>query len=333
MIDNATKVIAKATSYEGQGGDIFWSYGGLAKGQPWCACFVWCIMSMVGLESCCYPKGTYYVDNCKNYMNSHSEFIKVYDSKDKNSSLTNAMPGDIIIFDFEPNGVSNHIGFVKKTGTTSTIYTIEGNTSTDAGIVASRTRQKREVEVIFRPPYGDAYTTNQTELGLQVNVNKLYSSSNYEYVSQPESTISNKITSVQDSLKSTFQKWMEEGFSPISDAVLSTPTLLSGTLDTRKLSRTKIEGEAFGVNLPVALNPVEAPFVELTIGGYTFGTFDSAKYDRYPNYIDSLNVVRTNGSMNEYSIELVHQVRPGSNPNFIDELLSKNSYDKITIKW
>lgn len=77
---------------------------------------------------------------------------------------------------------------------------------------------------------------------------------------------------------------------------------------------------------------IEAPFVELNIGGYTIGSF-KGDLDLYPNYISDLQVSRQNGIINQYTIRLSHQIRPGEDSNLLDELFSTVNYDKITIKY
>lgn len=176
---------------------------------------------------------------------------------------------------------------------------------------------------------------SESTLGLQVSPDKLYRSDNYVFIGET-SDENDPVSEFRKNLKDVIASWSSDGFKPIPDTTHTNLVLTSasGQLDRTKLRRTKISGEVFGPNLPIALNPVEAPFMELTIGDYTFGVFEASnRYDKYPNYIDSMSVVRTNGSMNEYTINLIHQVRPGSNPNFIDELISKNGYDKITIRY
>ena len=62
-----------------------------------------------------------------------------------------ALPMDIIYFDWEKNGVPNHIGFVREHKDTSCIYTIEGNTN--GGVVAEKLRAGKYVQAVFRPHY------------------------------------------------------------------------------------------------------------------------------------------------------------------------------------
>lgn len=45
----------------------------------------------------------------------------------------NPQPGDVVLFDFDPDGTTDHVGFVVKDNGDGTITTIEGNTSGAAG--------------------------------------------------------------------------------------------------------------------------------------------------------------------------------------------------------
>lgn len=323
---NGQNVVAKAESFLGQDGTAFWKYGGLARPQPWCACFVWCIVDMCGIPECCYPKGTYYVPTCHKWLSDNDAFIEIYKKGTSKNSLAGALPGDIVIFNND-----SHIGFVREAHTSSSVYTVEGNHGSK---VANVTRKASEIISVFRPPYGNYTASSTGTTGLFASPEKLYSSDNFEFVGfQLHNEDSEVVKNSKDKISKLIDDWSKVYNTPIQDTPKVTEVLVSGYLDKSKLEKTKISGEVFGPTFPIALNPVEAPFIELTIGDYTFGTVDKGKLDRYPNYINGLNVTRTNGSMNEYTINLVHQIRPGDNPNFIDELLSKNSYDKITIKY
>lgn len=69
--------------------------------------------------------------------------------------------GDIILFDFNHNGTSDHVGFVLS-AKGNTIYTVEGNTSLtsndNGGCVMKRTRNKSQVSYFVRPKYTDEIT-------------------------------------------------------------------------------------------------------------------------------------------------------------------------------
>ena len=69
--------------------------------------------------------------------------------------------GDLIMFDFNHNGTSDHVGFVLS-AKGNTIYTVEGNTSLtsndNGGCVMKRTRNKSQVGYFVRPKYTDDIT-------------------------------------------------------------------------------------------------------------------------------------------------------------------------------
>jgi lysozyme family protein len=56
----------------------------------------------------------------------------------------------VIYFDWDRNGVPNHIGFVRSKVSTATINTIEGNTSNK---VMNKTRPAKYVQAVFRPHF------------------------------------------------------------------------------------------------------------------------------------------------------------------------------------
>ena len=72
--------------------------------------------------------------------------------------------GDIVLFDFNHNGTSDHIGVIVAVNKNGSIDTIEGNTSagsnTNGGQVQKRTRYKSQVNYIVRPKYTKTVTAN-----------------------------------------------------------------------------------------------------------------------------------------------------------------------------
>lgn len=71
-----------------------------------------------------------------------------------------AMPSDIIFFDWELNGVPNHIGFVDHRISDQQVATLEGNT-TSKYVVARRTREVKYVQGVFRPHFKASYDTSK----------------------------------------------------------------------------------------------------------------------------------------------------------------------------
>lgn len=78
---------------------------------------------------------------------------------------------------------------------------------------------------------------------------------------------------------------------------------------------------------------VESPFIEVTIGGVTFGTFTNSSSSitgraTYPNFMESLTVVKVNGAVNTYTINFTYQVAPGQDPNLLENIFSKAAKDR-----
>lgn len=88
------------------------------------------------------------------------------------------------------------------------------------------------------------------------------------------------------------------------------------------------------LNLFSSLNRVEVPFIKVTIGEYTFGIYEgstnraqqqrvSAAFNiRFPNYVQSLKVQKINGQVNTYTLVMVYQITPDSDPNFFEKVFS-----------
>jgi hypothetical protein len=76
---------------------------------------------------------------------------------------------------------------------------------------------------------------------------------------------------------------------------------------------------------------VQAPWVKVKIGDYTFGVYDRKKNSfgytsiQYPNLVTSLSIVKVNGQVNQYTLVLTYPVRIQDDPNFIEKVLSSVS--------
>lgn len=84
---------------------------------------------------------------------------------------------------------------------------------------------------------------------------------------------------------------------------------------------------------------IQAPWVKVTIGDYTFGVFDRATKQKktsegdfytlyhiqYPNYIQSLSIVKINGQVNQYTLNIKYPIRPQDDPNFFEKVFSSVS--------
>lgn len=79
---------------------------------------------------------------------------------------------------------------------------------------------------------------------------------------------------------------------------------------------------------------IQAPWIKITIGKYTFGVYDNAgkiKDDKgfytgfkvqYPSYVKSLNIIKINGQVNQYTLVIDYPVRSCDDPNLIEKILS-----------
>lgn len=84
--------------------------------------------------------------------------------KKMNVSWGGRKKGDIVLFDFNHNGTSDHIGIVVSVNSDGSITTVEGNTgsgnNTNGGQVQKRTRYKSQVNYFVRPKYTNAITAD-----------------------------------------------------------------------------------------------------------------------------------------------------------------------------
>lgn len=99
------------------------AWSGTLQRQPWCAVFVCTIAIYLGISDLDFPKFAYCPYGIQYFKN-----IGAYTAR----ASASPQAGDIIFF---TNGKeSNHVGIVTKVSG-STVYTIEGNTSSASGVV------------------------------------------------------------------------------------------------------------------------------------------------------------------------------------------------------
>ena len=84
---------------------------------------------------------------------------------------------------------------------------------------------------------------------------------------------------------------------------------------------------------------VQTPWIKVVIGSYTFGVFNKAESKskdnegfykaafnvQYPNFIQSLDITKINGRINQYTLSIVYPVRPNDDPNFFEKVFSSVS--------
>ena len=141
-----TEQLAIAKKYIGYGGSKFRKFCGLPSGSAWCDAYVTTIFAEAGNKDlfCNGTKQTYCPTTIKWCLKNLASIPPYL-----------ALPSDIIFFDWELNGVPNHIGFVRERKDCDSIYTIEGNT--DGSRCAQKTRNTKYVQGIFRPHFKASY--------------------------------------------------------------------------------------------------------------------------------------------------------------------------------
>lgn len=103
------------------GGKPYWSWWGLSERAEWCAMFVsWCADQAGLIDAGAFPK----FENCVWGANWFKDNAGWADGSAEPS------PGDIIFFDWEPDGYPDHVGIVEKCEG-GLVYTIEGNVNDD----------------------------------------------------------------------------------------------------------------------------------------------------------------------------------------------------------
>lgn len=121
-----------------------WYYGREVSGSayPWCMVFVQWVFAQAGMA---VPVKT---ASCGALLNA---------AKSKGQAVyKDYQPGDIVIYDFDGNGSTDHCGIVESVNG-SKITSIEGNTGSgndaDGGQVQRRTRNVSSIVGAWRPPY------------------------------------------------------------------------------------------------------------------------------------------------------------------------------------
>ena len=81
---------------------------------------------------------------------------------------------------------------------------------------------------------------------------------------------------------------------------------------------------------------VQTPVIKVTIGSYTFGVFekDARGFAKYPNYVQSLEVIKINGQVNTYTLTLIYPINEYSDPNYFEKVFSSVSKSrKVTFTY
>lgn len=150
--------------------------GFAANGVAYCAMFVTWVFRHVGQS---FPGDPFAY--CPYGVNAARSSGRAYSAKQ-------AQPGDIVFFDWEGDGVSDHTGIVESNNG-SYLTCIEGNTSLNgvSGVVARKTRAYSTVVCVCRPNYGTSSSTSgNTSGGKLTNEQVAQKVVNGEYGNNPE---------------------------------------------------------------------------------------------------------------------------------------------------
>lgn len=114
---NQAIVEVALTQLGNEGGQPYWSWYGFDGRVEWCACFVsWCADQCGYIESGIIPKFAGCVDGANWFKGNGQWQDRSYEPQ----------AGDIIFFDWEGDGETDHVGIVEKCEN-GVIYTVEGN--------------------------------------------------------------------------------------------------------------------------------------------------------------------------------------------------------------
>lgn len=134
------------------------------QGSSWCAVAVsWTFAqnNASALVAAKNPHGFIYCPDLENWAKAgHAEIV---------ADKTKGMPGDLILFDWEGNGIADHVGIIKKNLNPQPWYiTSEGNTSPEnvngsqrngGGWYERRRHVDATIRMIVRPKYPQVLTS------------------------------------------------------------------------------------------------------------------------------------------------------------------------------
>ncbi|MBQ3968959.1 MAG: CHAP domain-containing protein, partial [Clostridia bacterium] len=134
-------------------------YGMSVSGSayPWCCAFVWDIFRMCGASQL-FNGGqkTAYCPTVLNWGRNNGLTV----------SKANGQYGDIVLFDWNGDGIADHIGLIIAKNADGSYTTVEGNTAnsnySNGGYVLRMTRYQYQIIGIVRPKYDGTTSTTPT---------------------------------------------------------------------------------------------------------------------------------------------------------------------------
>lgn len=118
-IRNSNSIVSIALSQVGNvGGDPYWSWYGFESRVEWCAIFVSWVMNQAGVDESVLPKFS--------VVSTGVNWLKAKGAWHESDYIPTS--SDIIFFDWENDGIPNHVGIVEYSDD-NYVYTIEGNSN------------------------------------------------------------------------------------------------------------------------------------------------------------------------------------------------------------
>ena len=134
-------------------------YGKEVSGSAyaWCAAFVWWVFKHAGCPELFYGgKKSAYCPAIADYYIANKQTVNKSEGR----------IGDIVLFDWNHNNSSDHIGIIESKNSDGSYVCIEGNTSvgnnSNGGQVMRRTRHQKDISWICRPKYTEKSSSSSS---------------------------------------------------------------------------------------------------------------------------------------------------------------------------
>lgn len=139
------------------------------SGYAWCAVFVWWVFKEAGCPE------LYFGGKKSAFCPTIADY---YIAKKQTVSKSKGQAGDIVLFDWNQNNSSDHIGIIEKKNSDGTYTCIEGNTdvgnNSNGGKVMRRVRYQSQISWICRPKYTEKSTNKSASTSTtKTTTNKL----------------------------------------------------------------------------------------------------------------------------------------------------------------
>lgn len=324
--------------------DWFYGYHVSGEAYPWCLVFVqWCL-NEAGITA-------FKVAGCTQFLVHYKQ-----NSPESVIDRRNLQPGDIILFSRTSidSAIADHAGIVVENhvAENGTYITVEGNT----GRANDPTVQSNGGAVLKQIRYIDIDSLANGG-GIMCGVRlQGANSSGGSTSTTPLSTITNWIKDEITDVKEWIQSLFQDGISSTASSAYKTGSSVSEKsseykeftqeIEVRKTSISTVDIDANsirsrGTSLLVTPTFVESPFIILKVGKYTFGSYSAGSFNKfnstvkvtYPNYMTSIDIVKINGVVNQYTIQMVYQIQAGQDPNMIDKIFSSVGYGTVYISY